>query len=161
MLRGSFDFIGLNYYTANYAAHHSTPPNHTGLSSFFVVPWGLQKLLVYIKHHYKNPIVYITECGMYRINAQRAYPNTSVTKVEDVVNDTERVDFYKNHILAIYKAIKQGVNVKGFYAWSFQDDFEWNKGYTRRFGINFIDYKDNLKRYPKLSALWFKKFLLN
>ncbi|XP_019253704.1 PREDICTED: beta-glucosidase 13-like isoform X2 [Nicotiana attenuata] len=176
LLRGSFDFIGLNYYTSQYAAHHSTPPNHvnmsasadnqvnittsrngkligdsTGLSSFSVVPWGLQKLLVYIKHHYKNPIVYITECGLVEFN---------VTKVEEVVNDTQRVDFYKNHILAIYKAIKQGVNVKGFYAWAFQDDFEWNKGYTRRFGINFIDYKDNLKRYPKLSALWFKKFLL-
>lgn len=50
--------------------------------------------------------------------------------------------------------------VKGYFAWSLLDNFEWSSGYTQRHGINFIDYDDNLKRYPKHSALWLKKFLL-
>jgi len=53
----------------------------------------------------------------------------------------------------------EGVKVKGYFAWSFLDDFEWNSGYTVRFGIIYIDYKNGLKRIPKLSARWFKNFL--
>ena len=54
---------------------------------------------------------------------------------------------------------RDGVNVKGYFAWSLLDNFEWNSGYTVRFGVNFVDYKNGLKRYPKLSARWFKRFL--
>ncbi|KAL0339253.1 UNVERIFIED_CONTAM: Beta-glucosidase 42, partial [Sesamum angustifolium] len=53
----------------------------------------------------------------------------------------------------------QGVNVKGFFAWSLLDNFEWASGYTLRFGICYIDYKNNLTRIPKKSAFWFKDFL--
>lgn len=52
-----------------------------------------------------------------------------------------------------------GVNVKGYFAWSLLDSFEWRFGYTIRFGINYVDYKDGLRRHPKLSAHWFKSFL--
>jgi beta-glucosidase len=51
------------------------------------------------------------------------------------------------------------VKVQGYFAWSLLDNFEWLAGYTRRFGINFVDYKDNLKRHQKLSAHWFRNFL--
>ena len=54
---------------------------------------------------------------------------------------------------------RDGVKVKGYFAWSLLDNFEWNSGYTVRFGINFVDYKDRLRRHPKLSAFWFKNFL--
>jgi beta-glucosidase len=54
---------------------------------------------------------------------------------------------------------RAGVNVKGYFAWSLLDNFEWHKGYTVRFGMTFIDYKNDLKRYQKLSGLWFKNFL--
>ena len=54
---------------------------------------------------------------------------------------------------------REGVNVKGYFVWSFLDDFEWNAGFTVRFGLNYVDYKNCLKRYPKHSAYWFKKFL--
>jgi len=60
----------------------------------------------------------------------------------------------------LYGACREGVNVKGYYAWSFSDSFEWDAGYTVRFGLIYVDYKNNLKRYPKFSAFWLKKFLL-
>jgi beta-glucosidase len=54
---------------------------------------------------------------------------------------------------------RDGVDVKGYFAWSLLDNFEWTSGYTVRFGINFVDYSDGQKRYPKSSAHWFKEFL--
>jgi len=52
-----------------------------------------------------------------------------------------------------------GANVKGYFAWSLLDNFEWVDGYTVRFGINFVDFNDGLKRHPKSSAHWFTEFL--
>jgi beta-glucosidase/6-phospho-beta-glucosidase/beta-galactosidase len=54
---------------------------------------------------------------------------------------------------------RAGINVKGYYVWSFLDDFEWEFGYTYRLGINYVDYKNGLTRYMKHTALWFKDFL--
>lgn len=54
-----------------------------------------------------------------------------------------------------------GVDVRGYFAWSFLDNYEWEYGYTSRFGIIYVDYKDGLRRSLKNSALWFKKFLRN
>jgi beta-glucosidase len=56
-------------------------------------------------------------------------------------------------------ACSDGSNVKGYFAWSLLDNFEWVDGYTVRFGINFVDYNDGYKRYPKKSAHWFREFL--
>nr|ARU79077.1 beta-glucosidase 9 GH1 family [Camellia sinensis] len=175
MVKGSFDFMGLNYYTANYAANLHFPnsinaslttDSHinlttrkngkpigkpTDVSAFCVYPRGLEKLLLYTKEKYNNPVIYITETGM-------GDANNRTTK--EGVNDPQRIAFYRGHLLATQEAIRNGANVKGFFAWSFLDNFEWSNGYTVRFGINYIDYNDGLKRYPKLSALWYKKFLL-
>lgn len=54
---------------------------------------------------------------------------------------------------------REGADVKGYFIWSFLDDFEWRFGYTVRFGITYVDYKNRLRRYPKRSAEWFNKFL--
>jgi len=55
--------------------------------------------------------------------------------------------------------IRDGANVKGYFAWSLIDNFEWTNGYTMRFGIYFVDYNNDIKRYPKMSGIWFKNFL--
>ncbi|MCD7460081.1 hypothetical protein HAX54_042813 [Datura stramonium] len=163
MVKGSSDFIGLNYYTTMYAANINNVTRNkenvsylsdiqTGSAFFYVVPRGLLEVLVYTKEKYSNPKIYITENGM---------SDANVTMVEEGVNDFQRVDFLRRHLLALKAALKNSVKVKGYFAWSFLDNFEWTSGYTQRFGLNYVDYKDNLKRYPKRSALWLKKFLLN
>ncbi|CAI9103195.1 OLC1v1001641C1 [Oldenlandia corymbosa var. corymbosa] len=174
LVKGSFDFFGLNYYSANFAANttrnvgtnisYSTDNNvltstirngkpigeQEGNSMFFVYPKGLQDVLVYTKNRYNNPLVYITENG---------FVETGVNSVQVGVMDNQRINFYREHLKYLKKSIDLGVNVKGFYPWSFLDTFEWNSGYTLRFGLVYIDYQNGLKRYPKFSALSYKKFL--
>ena len=82
----------------------------------------------------------------------------NVTLAEGI-HDTTRVHYYKSYLTELQKAIKDGANVIGYHAWSIMDNFEWLLGYTARFGIVYVDYNDNLKRHPKMSAHWFKNFL--
>ncbi|XP_058074350.1 beta-glucosidase 12-like [Magnolia sinica] len=176
MLRGSFDFIGLNYYTARYVADVSCSDtiqvsyttdshiNETGerngipigpqaaSSWLYVYPQGIRDMLVYTRKRYNNPIIYITENGVDDFN------NDSLL-LEEALQDNMRIDSYHRHLLFVQSAIGDGVDVRGFFAWSLLDDFEWAAGFTVRFGLNYVDYKDGLKRYPKQSALWFQQFL--
>ncbi|XP_014521892.1 cyanogenic beta-glucosidase-like [Vigna radiata var. radiata] len=170
---GSFDFLGLNYYTTYYAADApKTKPNYetdckANLSSFrngvpigpssgsswlYVYPKGIRELLLYTKEKYNDPLIYITENGVSELDE----PTVSLEKSLD---DKHRVDFYYHHLYYINSAIRDDVNIKGYFAWSLLDNFEWNDGYAVRFGIHFVDYKDDLKRHEKLSAKWFKNFL--
>jgi beta-glucosidase len=176
LIKGSFDFIGLNYYTTNYAAHlppsnglnktYSTDSraNLTGVrngvpigpqggsSWLYIYPQGFRDLLLYIKKYYGNPTIYITENGVDEVN------NKSLTLKEALKDDT-RIYYHRAHLLAMLSAIRKGANVKGYFAWSLLDNFEWANGYTVRFGIYFVDFNDGYKRYPKKSAHWFKEFL--
>ncbi|KAH9774626.1 Beta-glucosidase 12 [Citrus sinensis] len=175
-LKGSFDFIGMNYYTSYYArnnpvantinisyttdslAHLTTMRNgkligpQAASNWLFVYPTGFRDLLIYIKEKYNNPTLYITENGMDEVN------NASLL-LEEALKDPMRVDYYNSHLSFLQIAMKEGVNVKGYFVWSLLDNFEWSSAYSVRFGINFIDYKNGLKRYPKQSAIWFKNFL--
>ncbi|XP_042480091.1 beta-glucosidase 12-like [Macadamia integrifolia] len=178
MVKGSLDFLGLNYYTANYAADvplrssvniSSTTDScvnltvsrngtligpATGSAAFYVYPKGIREILIYTKKNYRNPVIFITENGMGELN------NSSLP-LQEALKDDKRVDFYRRHLWYLRRAIEDGVDVRGYFAWSLLDNFEWNNGYTIRFGINYVDYKDGLKRYAKRSAIWFKKFLKN
>ncbi|KAL6652542.1 hypothetical protein ACP70R_011467 [Stipagrostis hirtigluma subsp. patula] len=176
LLQGAFDFIGLNYYTANYA-EDLRPSNGLNISFnsdsqvnltsvrngvpigpraaspwLYIYPQGFRELLLYIKENYGNPTIYITENGIDEFN------NKSLSLQEALKDDT-RIDFYHEHLLALLSAIRDGANVVSYFVWSLLDDFEWENGYTVRFGIHFVDYNDGLKRYPKNSAYWFREFL--
>ncbi|TQD77180.1 hypothetical protein C1H46_037285 [Malus baccata] len=178
MLIGSFDFLGLNYYTTYYAAY-APQPNSSDASYLidihakplyerngvpigpkaasdwlYVYPRGIQDLLHYIKENYHDPLIYITENGIDEFNDPKL-------SLEEALNDTIRVDYHYWHLYYLQKAIQDGVNVRGYFLWSLLDNFEWNSGYTVRFGINYVDYDNGLKRSPKLSAQWFKNFLSN
>lgn len=174
LITNSSDFFGLNHYTTMYASED----NHTGeVSSVYgnggisedqdvilsqdkdwpltafnwsVVPWGCYKLLDWISKRYNNPDIYITENGF----------ACNDTLENGEVNDLDRLDYYRQYLEACNQAIKSGIKLKGYFAWSLFDNFEWASGYSVRFGINYIDSK-TLKRIPKASALWFKKIIKN
>ncbi|KAJ4837604.1 hypothetical protein Tsubulata_050401 [Turnera subulata] len=172
MVKGSFDFIGLNHYTSNYIAdaecNKKDPPTYfsdscvngsfarngvnigpTTVSSWlYIYPKGIEDLLLYTKYKYNDPVIYITENGV-------GEPNTGSVSLED----KQRVDYYSRYLLFVRRAIKIGANIKGYFAWSLLDNFEWADGYSIRFGITFVDYKDGMKRYPKNSAKMFKEML--
>jgi beta-glucosidase len=174
MIKGTSDFFGLNHYTTMYAAHSdgtSIEENVYGnggisedqdvdlsldkdwnitLMQWAVVPWGCKKMLHWIKERYNNPDIYITENGC-------AYPDELIN---GEVNDQDRLDFYKGYLEACQEAINEGVALKGYFAWSFMDNFEWASGYDKRFGLHHVDFK-TLKRTPKKSAIWFKEFIKN
>ncbi|GMY25874.1 beta-glucosidase 40 [Fagus crenata] len=179
LLKGSLDFVGINYYTTFYARHNSsdligkllndsiadsgamTLPFKDGKAIgdkassiwLYIVPEGLRNLMNYIKQKYGNPLVIITENGM-------DDPNNPSTSIKDALKDEKRVKYHNDHLTNLLASIKEdGCNVRGYFAWSLLDNWEWAAGYTSRFGLYFIDYKDKLKRYPKDSVQWFKKFL--
>ncbi|MED6126117.1 Beta-glucosidase 13 [Stylosanthes scabra] len=175
-LKGSFDFLGLNYYSSLYAAyaphlrsakpalqtdalvnasnqHNGKPLGPVAASDWLCIyPRGFHELLLFIKKQYSNPVIYITENGYDEFND----PTLSL---EEALIDTYRIDYFYRHLYYLHTAIRDGVNVKGYFAWSLLDNMEWDSGYTVRFGLIFVDFKQGLKRYPKLSAHWFKNFL--
>ena len=109
-----------------------------------VFPQGLYDLLSWIKAEYNNPDVYITENGV-------AYKDSVLNgKVED----NQRIEFLKKYISSMNKAIQEGCNVKGYFHWTFMDNFEWAQGLTKRFGLIFTDFTSQ-KRIVKNSGLWF------
>ncbi|XP_050129399.1 beta-glucosidase 24-like isoform X2 [Malus sylvestris] len=175
LLKGSYDFIGLNYYSSSYAKDvpvkaaqlsQSTDAKVESLNNrngvligpmaasnwLYIYPQGLLELLSYTKRKYKNPVIYITENGVDEANDPKL-------SLEESLIDKERIKYYDSHLYYVQEAIKNGANVKGFFAWSLLDNFEWVNGYTVRFGIIYVDYKNGLKRHYKLSAHWWKNLL--
>ncbi|KAM7506888.1 hypothetical protein LguiA_017341 [Lonicera macranthoides] len=125
-----------------------------GESWLYVYPQGLKDLLLYVKAKYDNPLIYITENGY----LEEDNPTQSL---KDALNDPDRIMYIHDHILRIKEAVDESnANVKGYFAWSLMDNFEWGEGFKTRFGLYYVDYKDGLfTRHPKLSAEWYTCFL--
>ncbi|XP_075647171.1 beta-glucosidase 17-like isoform X6 [Castanea sativa] len=122
----------------------------TAADWLFVYPRGIRELMLYVKKKYNNPPIYITENGV---------DDNDSLPIQKALNDSLRIKYYHCHLSNLLKAIRAGVDVRGYFAWSFLDNFEWESGYTLRFGITYVDYKNGLTRYLKSSAFWFKNFL--
>lgn len=110
----------------------------------YIVPWGINKAVTYVKETYGNPTMILSENGMDQPG------NVSITQG---VHDTVRIRYYRNYITELKKAIDDGAKVIGYFAWSLLDNFEWRLGYTSRFGIVYVElwtivYK-TLKSYPQ------------
>ena len=104
------------------------------------------------KQDYGSDIpIFVTEVG-YLFN-DYVNPNRRV-------NDNERIKYYDGALRAVKKAIDKGVDLRGFYCWTLLDDFEWDSGYSSRYGIVFVDYGTQT-RTPKDSAYWFKEVISN
>eukprot|EP00411_Alexandrium_monilatum_P017820 CAMPEP_0175251242 /NCGR_PEP_ID=MMETSP0093-20121207/35565_1 /TAXON_ID=311494 /ORGANISM="Alexandrium monilatum, Strain CCMP3105" /LENGTH=525 /DNA_ID=CAMNT_0016545507 /DNA_START=1 /DNA_END=1578 /DNA_ORIENTATION=- len=145
LLNQSADFFALNHYGTQYAYYEDSNKSHdSSLSAtsteglvhgqsvwLYGAGWGLQKLLNWVHRRYAHPPIYLTEGG-WSIAADTA---------EEGVEDTMRVLYYANYTSAILSAISDdGVDVRGYFAWSLMDNFEWERGYVERFGAVFNDY---------------------
>ena len=108
-----------------------------------VFPQGMTDILVWVKQRYGNPPLYVTENG-----AAFFDPPTAQA---DRVDDPLRVDYLRKHIAAMHAASESGVDLRGYFAWSLLDNFEWSLGYSKRFGIVHVDFETQ-KRTPKNSA---------
>jgi len=153
------DFIGVNYYSENPVSADENEPvkplwQNTTDMGWPITPGGLERQLKWIAEISrdafgggKNGIpIYVTENGC-------ACPDK--VGPDGRVRDTERIDFFKQHLAVCADLIKSGLNLKGYYAWSLLDNFEWAYGYTKRFGIIHVDYA-TMKRTPKNSAYFLR-----
>ena len=111
---------------------------------------AFEEILTRIHRDYKPKEIYITENGS-------AWDDEIIS---GEINDEERISYLKSHLDAMFAAQKQGAPIRGYFAWSFMDNFEWAYGYDKRFGLVYVDYKTQ-KRTPKKSALYYRELLLN
>ncbi|CBI23349.3 unnamed protein product, partial [Vitis vinifera] len=175
LLTNSVDFVGLNHYTSRFIAHNESSVEHDFYKDqkleriaewdggevigekaaspwLYVVPWGIRKVLNYIAQRYNSPPIYVTENGM-------DDEDNDTSPLHEMLDDKLRVFYFKGYLASVAQAIKDGVDVRGYFAWSLLDNFEWSQGYTKRFGLVYVDYRNDLSRHPKSSALWFLRFL--
>jgi len=145
LLKGSADFFGLNHYGTGWAAYD---PNDTGVAMTYAKiteegfckgqsswlygsGWGFRKLLNWVARRYNNPPLYVTESGW----------SMAAHGTEDAVSDHQRVMYYANYTEELWKAIHEDkLNIRGYFAWSLMDNFEWSGGYGYRFGTTYTDY---------------------
>ena len=113
-----------------------------------VVPWGCRKVLEWISDRYDKPVIYITESGCALPEAER----------DVAINDNGRIDFLHGYLQECQQAIANGVDLRGYFIWSLMDNFEWECGYSMRFGLHYVDYA-TLERIPKKSAGWYSKVI--
>lgn len=151
------DFIGINYYTRlTYSAprecdqfyyeREALPPKTD--MGWEIYPQALTDILLELNSSYSLPPVYITENGA-------AMPDKIVN---DEVKDYARVDYFQQHLLAVHHAVEAGVNIKGYFAWSLMDNFEWAEGLSKRFGLVYVNYATQ-KRTLKTSAHAYSQLL--
>lgn len=149
----SLDFLGVNYYTRGYCST-SVPPKEaphlmgTTDMGWEIYPQGLVEHLVRITQDYSPPPIFITENGM--ANSDKL--------VDGRVKDDKRVEFLDLHLTAIDNALSLGVDVQGYFAWSLLDNYEWDSGYAKRFGLVHVDYATQ-ERTIKDSGLWYRDFI--
>lgn len=146
------DFLGINYYMRAVcsAAGKVTPQGGRGFTDlgWEIYPQGLAEHLIRIARDYAPPPLYITENGA----------ATADVLEGDAVHDMQRVNYLRWHIEAIGEAMRQGVDLRGYFAWSLMDNFEWAEGYAKRFGLVYVDYTTQ-RRVLKDSAHWYRGFI--
>jgi beta-glucosidase len=112
-----------------------------------VWPHGIYDLVMQISREYDHPIIEITETGC-------GYLDTPYEKAGGHVPDTRRIEFFRGELTELARAIADGARVRSFHAWTLLDNFEWLDGYTQRYGLTYVDFRDQ-KRTLKDSGLWY------
>jgi beta-glucosidase len=161
LARQPIDYLGINYYTRS-VTHSDAGAWPTGASSvvqkrstYTETGWevhaqGLTDTLVMVKQRYGDVPIYITENGAAFFDP----PVASSGRVRDPL----RVDYLRQHLLAVHAALRQGVDVRGYMVWSLLDNLEWSLGFAKRFGIVHVDF-DTQARTPKDSAQFYARVI--
>jgi beta-glucosidase len=159
VIRAPIDFLGVNYYNPERIAAAPTelplqarrvaaPPPTTAMG-WEVDPDGLHEVLLRLRRDYGAPPVYITENGA-------SFDDPPATNGH--VDDPERTAYLQSHLSALARAVADGADVRRYCVWSLLDNFEWELGYGKRFGIVHVDFESQA-RVPKRSALWYRDFI--
>lgn len=159
LISSNIDFLGINYYSRSLVKHN--PDAQFGVETlkpegqytdmdWEVYPQGLYDLLLRIKKDYGDIDLYITENGA-------AFKDVVEN---DQIDDIDRLNYLKKHFEKAAEAIRDGVKLKGYFVWSLMDNFEWAFGYSKRFGLIYVDYETQ-RRLWKKSALWYKDVIAN
>lgn len=156
-LKTEIDFLGLNYYTRSVVqadpgawpvpARAQRQPQGTYTETGWELhPQGLTETLLWMHREYGGLPLYVTENGAAFFDPPEA--------IDGVVNDPLRVHYLKTHVAAVAEALRQGVDLRGYFAWSLFDNLEWAHGFSKRFGLVHVNYA-TLERTPKQSARWY------
>ena len=174
MIKGTYDYLGVNHYTTNYvhytgevgtdysndnrAWYSSTNINGTQIgpqaqsSWLFVYPPGFGKFLTWVHHRYNRPDIFVFENGV-------SVPGENDDPISVAVHDQFRINYLNDYIQSMFDAIEEhSINILGYFAWSILDNYEWSDGFSVRFGMVYVDYEDNQRRYIKDSAMWYSNF---
>ena len=161
LIKEPIDFVGVNYYTRNVtrfdarawplraAPVRQKRATHTETGWEVFAP-GLTRVLTWVKERYGNPPIYVTENGAAFFDP----PSLDGDRVADPL----RVAYLRTHLTAVHAAIEAGADVRGYFAWSLLDNFEWSHGYSKRFGIVHVDFETQ-KRTPKDSARFYAEVI--
>jgi beta-glucosidase len=161
LLETELDFVGLQHYTREVVAHSAIMPylnarivkaSKRGVPlttmDWEIYPEGFYRILKRFHSYRDIPKIVITENGA-------AFPD----RVEaGHVYDHNRILFYQQYLEQVLRAKREGVNVEGYFAWSFTDNLEWAEGNNKRFGLVYVDYPTQ-RRIIKSSGFWFQEFL--
>lgn len=149
----SMDFIGINYYTRHIIRHDSSeflnagtckPDSNKTEMDWEIYPEGLYQVLKWAWENY-NTAMYVTENGSAFVDQRHG----------DRIRDTRRLHYLRDHIQQCVEAVQNGLPLKGYYAWSLMDNYEWTFGYDKRFGLIYIDF-DTKERIIKDSGLFYR-----
>ena len=160
-IRQPIDFVGINYYTRSVTRFdpsawplRASPVRQARATytetTWEVFPQGLTDTLEWVGKRYGNPPIYVTENGA-------AFFDPPVVE-GNRLSDPLRVDYYRRHLKAVHAALGAGVDVRGYFAWSLLDNFEWSLGFSKRFGIVHVDFGTQ-KRTPKESAHFYARVI--
>lgn len=156
LLTRSMDFLALNYYFSDVVKHaaghgpmeYEVVPQpqlpHTEMG-WPVTPDGLYQILLWLHRRYGGLPIYVTENGA-------AFDDRA--DAIGYVNDRDRIAYLRDHILAARRAMREGVDLRGYFVWSLLDNLEWTLGYSKRFGLIHCD-RQTLQRTMKASAQWY------
>jgi beta-glucosidase len=160
IIAAPIDFLGVNYYNEDaVSAAPAGPCNPDGFRpepswqpctemGWPIVPEGLPRLLRFISKSWSPPALYVTENGA-------AFPDFDRGTDGGRIHDRDRIAYLASHVAACKVAIEEGLPLKGYFAWTLLDNFEWSLGYSRKFGLVEVE-AGSFARRPKDSYYWFR-----